>query len=456
MIEISEILRGHREFFATATTRDLDWRRQQLRALKAVIKAKEAKIMAALHADLGKGDFEAYTSEIGFLYEEISHAIRELDEWAAPRHVPTPIFLAPARSYVRPEPLGVGLVMAPWNYPFQLALAPLVAAIAAGNCVVVKPSEISAKTADVVAEVIREAFTPSFVSVVLGGVEASTELLKQRFDHIFFTGGAAVGRVVLRAAAEHLTPVTLELGGKSPCVVDATTDLKVAARRIVWGKFFNAGQTCVAPDYLLVEARAAEALVRHMRAAVRDFFGEDPSASPDYGRIINDRHFARLEGFLDNTKILHGGERKRDSLYFAPTLIDAPDNKSPAMLEEIFGPILPIKTWTHAAEAKAEIESRSRPLAFYCFTRDDDMRDFFMEGISFGGGCINNTLVHLANPHLPFGGVGESGMGRYHGRDGFMAFSHQKSIVDSALRPDIPLKYPPYKGRLKWIRAFVR
>ena len=456
MVDVSGTLRGHREFFATGMTRDAQWRKAQLKALKSAIKANEAKISAALHADLGKGDFEAYTSEIGFLYEEINVAIRDLDEWAAPRHVPTPLFIAPARSYVRYEPLGVVLIIAPWNYPFHLAFAPLVAAIAAGNCAVVKPSELAPNTAAIVADVVREAFMPGFVSAILGGVEVSTSLLKERFDHIFFTGGIAVGRIVMRAAAEHLTPVTLELGGKSPCVVDASTDLKVAARRIVWGKFFNAGQTCVAPDYLLVEHRAVDTLVRHMRTAVRDFFGEDPSKSPDYGRIINEHHFSRLERYLDGTKVLIGGQCSKASLYFAPTMIEAPGNDFSVMQDEIFGPVLPIKTWIKPEEAKAEIESRSRPLAFYCFTRDDDLREYFMDGISFGGGCINTTLVHLANPHLPFGGVGDSGMGRYHGRDGFLAFSHQKAIVDASLRPDIPLKYPPYKGRLKWIKAIIR
>ncbi|NDE13424.1 aldehyde dehydrogenase [bacterium] len=453
---IPDLIRGHREFFASGATRDIEWRKSQLRTLKAVIKSKEARISEALRADLGKSDFEAFTSEIGFLYEEINVAVRELDDWAAPRHVPTPIFIAPARSYVRHEPLGVVLVIAPWNYPFHLAIAPLVAAIAAGNCAVVKPSELAVRTSDIVAEVIRDAFMPGFVSAVTGGVEISTALLKERFDHIFFTGGTAIGRVVMRAAAEHLTPVTLELGGKSPCIVDASTDLKVAARRIVWGKFFNAGQTCVAPDYLLVENRAVQTLVRHMRTAIRDFFGDDPSKSPDYGRIINHRHFERLEGYLTDAQILLGGDRNKDSLYFAPTLLDAPSNDSLVMQDEIFGPLLPVKTWTRPEEAKAEIESRSRPLAFYCFTRDEDVRDYFIDGISFGGGCVNNTLVHLANPSLPFGGVGDSGMGRYHGRDGFLTFSHQKAIVDSALRPDIPLKYPPYKGRLKWLKALIR
>ena len=453
---IPDLIRGHREFFASGATRDIEWRKSQLRTLKAVIKSKEARITEALRADLGKSDFEAFTSEIGFLYEEINVAVRELDDWAAPRHVPTPIFIAPARSYVRHEPLGVVLVIAPWNYPFHLAIAPLVAAIAAGNCAVVKPSELAVRTSDIVAEVIRDAFMPGFVSAVTGGVEVSTALLKERFDHIFFTGGTAIGRVVMRAAAEHLTPVTLELGGKSPCIVDASTDLKVAARRIVWGKFFNAGQTCVAPDYLLVENRAVQTLVRHMRTAIRDFFGDDPSKSPDYGRIINHRHFERLEGYLTDAQILLGGDRNKDSLYFAPTLLDAPSKDSQVMQDEIFGPLLPVKTWTRPEEAKAEIESRSRPLAFYCFTRDEDVRDYFIDGISFGGGCVNNTLVHLANPSLPFGGVGDSGMGRYHGRDGFLTFSHQKAIVDSALRPDIPLKYPPYKGRLKWLKALIR
>jgi aldehyde dehydrogenase (NAD+) len=453
---IAAIVKSQRDFFSAGTSRDVEWRKSQLRLLKKVIKSKEADISAALRADLGKSEFEAFTSEIGFLYEEINVALRNLDDWAAPRHVSTPIVIAPARSYVRYEPLGVVLVIAPWNYPFHLAMAPLVTAIAAGNCVVVKPSEISANTSRVIAEVIREAFRPGFVACVNGGQDVSTELLKQRFDHIFFTGGSAVGRVVMRAAAEYLTPVTLELGGKSPCFVDATTDLKVAARRIVWGKFFNAGQTCVAPDYLLVEEKIEENLVRHMKAAIRDFYGIDPMQSPDFGRIVNERHFDRLVSLLQGAQVLCGGNHDRASRYFSPTLVSAPEDSHLLMQEEIFGPILPVKTWRTVEEARSFIEARQKPLALYCFTRDEEIRAMLVDGVSFGGGCVNSTLVHLANPELPFGGVGESGMGRYHGRDGFLTFSHQKSIVDAALRPDIPLKYPPYAGRLKWLKALVR
>ncbi|MEY4630079.1 MAG: hypothetical protein RIQ81_199 [Pseudomonadota bacterium] len=453
---IAGTVKSLREFFATGATRDVDWRKAQLRQLKKTIKAHEPAINEALRADLGKSEFESFTSEIGFLYEEINVALRSLDEWAAPRHVPTPIVITPARSYVRMEPLGVVLVIATWNYPFHIAIAPLVAAISAGNCVVVKPSEVSSRTSEVVAAVIREAFLPGFVSCAQGGPEVTTKLLNERFDHIFFTGSTAIGRIVMRAAAEHLTPVTLELGGKSPCFVDASTDLKVAAKRIVWGKFFNAGQTCVAPDYLLVEQRAFEPLMRHMKTAIREFYGEDPARSPDYGRIINEKHFQRLESYLDGTKLIAGGVRDRASRYFGPTLVEAPADSHAIMQEEIFGPILPVKTWVSLAEARTAIESRPRPLAFYCFTRDEETRIALMEGLSFGGGCINSTLIHLANPDLPFGGVGDSGMGRYHGRDGFLTFSHQKAIVDAALRPDIPLKYPPYAGRLKWLKALVR
>lgn len=456
MGQYSEIVHGHRDYFATSVTRDIEWRRSQLLTLKKTIKKYEPAIFDALQADLGKCAFEAFTSEIGFLYEEINLILRDLQAWAAPTRVPTPIFIAPASSSITSEPLGVVLIIAPWNYPFHLAIAPLIAAVAAGNCAVVKPSELSPNTSEVIAKVIRETFVPGHVSVVLGGVDASSELLTQKFDHIFFTGSTAVGKIVMESAAKHLTPVTLELGGKSPCIVDASTNLKVAARRIIWGKFYNAGQTCVAPDYLLVEQSVRDRFIVQAKAAILDFFGDDPAKSPDYGRIINVRHFERLESYLDDAAIIAGGQRNKADRYFAPTIIDAPDNNKPVMQDEIFGPILPMKTWTRPEEALVEIQSRSKPLALYCFSSNQARVDLFMNGVSFGGGCVNNTLVHLANPYLPFGGVGDSGIGRYHGRAGFEAFSHQKSIVNSALFPDIPVKYPPYKGRLKWIRALIR
>lgn len=452
----SELLCGHREFFATGVTRDIEWRKSQIRGLKSTIKKHESAIMDALRQDLGKSAFESYTSEVGFLYEEINVALRELDDWANPRHVSTPVFIAPARSYVLLEPVGTVLVVAPWNYPFHLVFAPLVAAIAAGNCVVVKPSELSPHTSSVVEQVIKEAFLPGHVSVITGAAVVSTALLEERFDHIFFTGSTAVGRLVMQAAAKNLTPVTLELGGKSPCIVDASTNLKVAARRIVWGKFYNAGQTCVAPDYLLIEAGIRDQFLEYAKGAIRDFFGHDPSKSEDYGRIINVRHFERLEQYLSGATLITGGQVEKSTRYIAPTLIEAPSEDLPVMQEEIFGPILPVKCWNQPQEAFDVIASRPKPLALYCFSSNDETRDLFMKGLSFGGGCINNTLVHLANPDLPFGGIGDSGIGRYHGRYGFETFSHRKSVVEAAIFPDIPLKYPPYKGRLKWIRALVR
>lgn len=333
----SETLCGHREFFGTGVTRDIEWRKSQIRRLKSTIKKHESAIMDALRQDLGKSAFESYTSEVGFLYEEINVALRDMDDWAKPRHVSTPVFIAPASSYVLLEPVGTVLVVAPWNYPFHLVFAPLVAAIAAGNCVVVKPSELSPHTSLVVEQVIKEAFLPGHVSVITGAADVSTALLEERFDHIFFTGSTAVGRLVMQAAAKNLTPVTLELGGKSPCIVDASTNLKVAARRIVWGKFYNAGQTCVAPDYLLIEAGIRDPFLEYVKGAIRDFFGHDPSKSEDYGRIINTRHFERLEQYLSGAALITGGQVEKSTRYIAPTLIEAPSDDLPVMQDEILG-----------------------------------------------------------------------------------------------------------------------
>jgi len=395
-------------------------------------------------------------AEIGFLYTEIRHAVRHLRRWMQPRRVPTPLAIQPAVSWIQPEPYGQVLIIGPWNYPVQLLLAPLVGAIAAGNCAVLKPSELAPRTSEVVAGLIARTFPPEFVTVVTGGVEVAQELLSRRWDYIFFTGSTAVGRMVARAAAERLTPYTLELGGKSPCIVTADADLDLAARRIVWGKFFNAGQTCVAPDYLLVERPVMQSLLERLKGCIQRFFGPDPAASPDYARIVNQRHFDRLAGYLRNGQVAAGGQTDRDRLYIAPTLLVDVDWNAPVMQEEIFGPILPVLPFDDLEEVIGRLRQRPRPLALYLFTRSATVRDRVFGSLSFGGGCVNDTLVHLSNPHLPFGGVGESGTGAYHGRFSFETFSHRKAVLQSLPLGDPMVRYQPYGRKLWLIRKVMR
>lgn len=455
---IPALVASQRRFFASRCAFPLDFRVQQLKKLHAAVRERESEILAALKSDLGKGEFEGYTSEVGFVLEEISHTLKHLRDWARPRRVPTPLMHQPAASVVIQEPKGCVLIIGPWNYPFQLLLAPLIGSISAGNCAILKPSEMTPATAAVVGKLIAKTFAPEFCGVVFGGVPETTALLKERFDHIFFTGSTPVGRIVMRAAAEHLTPVTLELGGKSPCFVDRDIDTTVAARRIVWGKFYNAGQTCVAPDYLLVQKDVKADLLTAMTAAIREFFGDDPQRSPDFARIVNERHFDRLSALLNDGKVVAGGRGDRSARYLAPTLIDGVTMRSKVMEDEIFGPILPVLAYDELDEAFAMVRERPQPLACYVFTRDAKVERRVLEEVSFGGGCVNNALIHLANPNLPFGGIGSSGMGAYHGKDSFDTFSHRKSVIKSPLAIDVKLKYPPYGdgGRLRLIKRFMR
>ena len=413
----------------------------------------EADIAQALYADLKKSACEAYMTEMGPVLEEIRFARRRLRRWSRPKRVPTPLIHWPASSVVRPEPLGVCLIIAPWNYPFQLAAAPLAAAVAAGNCAVVKPSELAPHSARALSMVLQRAFDPGHVAVVEGGVAVSRALLAERFDKIFFTGSTRVGKIVMEAAAAHLTPVTLELGGKSPCIVDRGANLRRAARRIASGKFINAGQTCVAPDYLLVHRDCKEALIDEMKTALHGFFGANPRQSADYPRIINNRHFQRLSALLTDGRIRIGGETDAEQRYIAPTVIDHVDWTAPVMEEEIFGPILPVLPFSTVDEAVEAVRRRPKPLALYYFGKDAERREAIIQRLSFGGGCVNDTLLHLATPHLPFGGVGPSGMGAYHGRAGFDAFSHQKSILHRTFLPDPPLRYPPFS---RWKERLIR
>lgn len=453
---LDALMQAQQAYFISGATLSWEFRVQQLRLLKDGIQRYEPEIMAALKQDLGKPGLEAYAAEIGFVYAELRHVLRNLKAWMRPQRVRTPLALQPSSSLVMSEPLGQVLIIAPWNYPFQLLIAPLIGAVAAGNCAVLKPSELAPHTAQVVERLITEIFPQEYVAVVQGGVETSQALLAEKWDYIFFTGSAAIGRIVARAAAEHLTPVTLELGGKSPCIVDRETDLGVTARRIAWGKFFNAGQTCVAPDYVLVDASVKDQLLEQIVHQIEQFFGPDPVRSEDYARIINLRHFDRLVGLLGEGLLVVGGQHDRAERYIAPTIIDGPSLTAPVMQEEIFGPILPVLTYQTLDEAIGIVRRFPKPLSLYLFSNNEATQQRVLSELSFGGGCINNTLMHLSNPHLPFGGVGESGMGAYHGKHSFDTFSHRKSIVRSTQTVDPKVVYQPYKGKLKLVRMLLK
>lgn len=452
-MKIKNLVEQQRVFFRSQATRSYEFRREQLLKLKSVLKANESEILHALKVDLNKSETEAYASEFGFVLHEIDHALKNLKKWMRPKCVGSTLLLWPSRAKVIPEPFGVTLVVAPWNYPLQLMLSPLVGAIAAGNCCILKPSEYAVATQDLVARIFKENFSSAYLAVVTGDYQVSEELLRENFDFIFFTGSTAVGRKVMLAAAETLTPVCLELGGKSPCVIDASADLALAARRVAWGKWYNAGQTCVAPDFLYVHESVYAEFVQKLKQMIRDFYGENVQTSADYGRIISDRHASRLVSLIDSSKVTFGGQVDLAQRFIAPTLLENLDWSQPVMQEEIFGPLLPIFRYKNLDEVLNILVSRPKPLAFYLFTRSNEVEKRFMNELSFGGGCINDCLVHLSHPGLPFGGVGESGIGAYHGQDSFAVFSHKKAVIRKAGWMDIPLRYPPYT---KWSKKMFQ
>ncbi len=435
-----------RRTYDAGTTRPRAWRVATLTRLRELVVAHEARLLDALAADFGKPRFEAWGTEIGFVLSDIDHTLAHLDHWMAPEKVPTPLAFKPASSSIVPEPLGVVCVIAPWNYPVQLLLLPMVAAIAAGNAVVGKPSELSPAAADAVRDLVDE-LGDAAVQLVLGGVAETTELLTQRFDHIVYTGNSRVARIVMRAAAEHLTPVTLELGGKSPAIVSHNADIEVAAKRIAWGKFVNAGQTCIAPDYILVERQVHDQLVAALGEQITAFYGADPQRSPDYTRIVNDAQFHRLEKMLHCGTVAHGGQSDADERYIAPTVLTGITRDDPVMGEEIFGPVLPVIAVDSLDEAIAFVNTGDKPLALYSFSDDDTDNDRVIAGATSGGACVNGTLLHISNPHLPFGGVGESGMGAYHGKIGFDTLSHRRGVMTRSTKLDPPLMYPPYTAK---------
>lgn len=452
-VPVTDIIRKQRDFFATGKTKDVKWRMEQLKRLKQAVVDDQEAIINAVKADLGRPEFEAYF-EIAAI-TEINYAIKHLKSWVKPKKVGVGLEQFPASGKIYPEPLGVVLIISPWNYPFQLLISPLVGAIAAGNCAVLKPSEISAHTSTAIANLIQKTFDPAYIAVVEGDADTSKALLAEKFDHIFFTGGTAIGKIVMEAAAKHLTPVTLELGGKSPCIVDADTDLKDTAKRITWGKYLNAGQTCIAPDYLLVDQQIKSDLLTEVQKCVRDFYGQEPEKSPDYARIISHRHFDRLVPLLKDGEIVIGGQTRPEDKYIAPTVIDGVSWDSPVMEEEIFGPILPVLEYQDLNDAIAQINARPKPLALYLFSKDKHKQQYVLQQTSSGGVCINDTVMQVGVTTLPFGGVGDSGMGNYHGKASFDTFSHFKSVLKKGFWFDLNWRYPPYNGKLSLFKRII-
>ncbi|HDF5210253.1 TPA: aldehyde dehydrogenase [Staphylococcus aureus] len=445
-------------FFNTQQTKDISFRKEQLKKLSKAIKSYESDILEALYTDLGKNKVEAYATEIGITLKSIKNARKELKNWTKTKNVDTPLYLFPTKSYIKKEPYGTVLIIAPFNYPFQLVFEPLIGAIAAGNTAIIKPSELTPNVARVIKRLINETFDANYIEVIEGGIEETQTLIHLPFDYVFFTGSENVGKIVYQAASENLVPVTLEMGGKSPVIVDETANIKVASERICFGKFTNAGQTCVAPDYILVHESVKDDLITALSKTLREFYGQNIQQSPDYGRIVNLKHYHRRTSLLNSAQmnIVFGGHSDEDERYIEPTLLDHVTNDSAIMQEEIFGPILPILTYQSLDEAIAFIHQRPKPLSLYLFSEDENATQRVINELSFGGGAINDTLMHLANPKLPFGGVGASGMGRYHGKYSFDTFTHEKSYIFKSTRLESGVHLPPYKGKFKYIKAFFK
>jgi aldehyde dehydrogenase (NAD+) len=449
---IKNIAEAQRSFYASGSTRDTAFRRDALLKLKRMIRENETAIMEALKADLNKSPFESYASEIGQVLKEIDLHLRRLKCWSKTERKASPFVIFPSRSYIVKEPYGNVLIIAPWNYPFNLMITPLVGAISAGNCAVLKPAHYSVHTSALLKKMISETFKEEYITVIQGGREENQALLQERFDYVFFTGSPTLGKIVAHAAAEKLTPCTLELGGKSPCIVDKDADLPKAARRIVWGKFLNAGQTCIAPDHLLVHREIKDALLKHLCAEIERQFGADPYESPDFGRMINGDAFTRVSTYLQDGKVVCGGRIREADRYIAPTLLDEVSPDAPVMRDEIFGPILPVLTFEHIDDAVRVVSSREKPLALYYFTKDIRGAKKRIRQMDSGGVCINDVVLHYANARLPFGGVGNSGMGRYHGKYSFDTFSRERACVISPTLFDIPVKFAPYGKKLRLLK----
>ncbi len=452
---IESTVSNQNTYFSEGETLSIQFRKEKLRILSTALSAYEKSILSALKTDLNKSPFEAYATEIALVQEEIRYFLKHLSHLSRPKRVPSPLAHFWSTSKIYNQPYGTVLVMSPWNYPFQLTFVPLIGALAAGNTAVVKPSRYAPATADVIAEIVQYCFSPDYVSVIKGGREVNTELLRQKFDYIFFTGSVTVGTIVMEAAAKHLTPVSLELGGKSPCIVDNTAKIDLAAKRIIWGKLLNAGQTCVAPDYILAHESIVPQLLDAMQKYITEFFGVHPEKNPDYPKIISQRHFERLSNLIDSSQIHCGGQLNDQTLQIAPAIVYPVSTEDTVMDDEIFGPILPVLEYRNLEEPIAFINSRPKPLALYHFTESKKNQKAITRSISFGGGCINDTVVHIASSHMPFGGVGASGMGSYHGKASFETFSHRKAILKKSTRTDVPFRYAPYNKGLRLLKRLM-
>ncbi|WP_396157672.1 aldehyde dehydrogenase [Flavobacterium sp.] len=435
---------------------DINYRKETLVKLLNCVQNHEQEIIKALYDDFKKPAFESVATETSFILAELKYTIKNIHNWAKPKMVLPSIFNFPSTDYIYKEPYGKVLIIAPWNYPYQLALSPLIAAVAAGNQVVLKPSELTPNTSRIISKIISETFDKNHVTCIEGGVDVAQELLTQRWDYIFFTGSVPVGKIVAKAAATHLTPVTLELGGKSPCIVDESANIQLAAKRIVWGKFLNAGQTCIAPDYLMVHQNVKEKLIENLKLEITNGYGENPEISPDFARIVNEKNWNRLAAMLENETILLGGKASIEDCYIAPSLVDEPSLDSLVMQNEIFGPILPIISYKTEEDLDKIISKYEKPLSLYIFSENKSFAKRIVQNYSFGGGCINDTLIHFTNKRLPFGGVGHSGIGAYHGKFSFAIFSHRKAVVKKGNWLDLPTRYAPYNGKLETIKRLLK
>ncbi len=451
---VAEIIRKQRDFFQLGKTKDIAFRIEQMKALKDLVSDNKPAIIQALQADLHKPEFETYATEISIV-KEIDYAIKHLKSWIKPTKAAVSLDFFSYSAKIYPEPLGVVLIIGAWNYPFNLIISPLLGAIAAGNCAIIKPSELAPHTSNLLTQIIGKYFAPEYIAVLEGGVETSKKMLAEKFDHIFFTGSTAVGKIVMAAAAEHLTPVTLELGGKSPCIVDTDINLEHTLRRITWGKFINAGQTCIAPDYILVNQKIKQDFVDGLKKCLKEFYGEHPEKNPDYARIINQKHFERLTNLLKNGEIIIGGETNLSERYIAPTVLDNVSVEDPVMQEEIFGPILPVIEYTDITEAIALINSKPKPLALYLFSQNKKLQKRVLQETSSGGVCFNDTMMQFGVSSLPFGGVGDSGIGTYHGKASFDTFSHYKSVLRNSFWLDLNWRYAPYQGKLPILKRLI-
>lgn len=456
----SKLTEAQKQFFETGRTRDLAFRICQLQLLADAMRKNETVLEEALKKDLGKSAFESYATEIGFVLADIRYTIQNLQKWSAPKRVRTPLYLFPGKSKIQKEPYGSVLILGPYNYPVQLLAEPLVGAIAAGNCAVLKPSELTPHVSEAMYQIVHSTFKEEYIACVEGGVEINQELLSQKFDYIFFTGGERVGRIVMKAAAENLTPVTLELGGKSPVIIEKTANIKEAARRIAWGKLMNAGQTCVAPDYVLVDESRKQQFLTEMKTAFSHLYGKEIKKNPDFGRIVNERHMERLQKILeqDAKYLFCGGEADTLQRYIEPAILDlGKDQNAASMQEELFGPILPVLSYHKLEDAVRFVNKRAKPLALYLFTKKRSAEKFVLERVSSGGVCVNDTISHLINPDLPFGGVGASGMGQYHGKYSFDTFTHEKSVFYKPADWNLPVCYPPFtKGKMNLVKFFFK